>query len=111
MELSELEQTHAIQSASQILQHIIQQNEIHTNDKNHEYELLMRKVLYDNSISQVIADNDANRVRERMLGEENMLALRNKAKQDELQSKCLYTFSHPFFSSSTLILYLLFRCI
>ena len=99
MELSELEQSHAMQSAGQILQHFILQNELENHDKNQAHELFLAKFQYDNSITQMMAQNEVNLMRERMQNEETLAGLRNKAKQDDLQSEktIILCITFPFF--------------
>jgi hypothetical protein len=64
MELSQLEQSHAIQTASQVVQHILKQTELDNINKNNNQELVMLQMAYEVSLSNTMAASqlDSNQV-------------------------------------------------
>ena len=88
LELSQIEQSHAIQSASQVMQHYMIKHEMENKEKNLQNELFLQKTAYESSLSRAITNNEINFMREKMANEEALAFAQNEIKQQELQSKC-----------------------
>ena len=87
LELSQLEQSHAMQSASQVIQHYMVKHEMENQERNQREELIAQRAVYEVSLSQTVAESEINFMREKMINEEALVAAKNQIKQQELESK------------------------
>ena len=87
LELSQIEQSHAIQSASQLMQHYMIKHEMEQKEKNLQNELFLQKTAYESSLSRAVTNNEIYLIREKMSNEEALAFAQNEIKQQELQSK------------------------
>ena len=87
LELSQIEQSHAIQSASQVMQHYMIKHEMEKKEKNLQNELFLQKTAYETSLSRAVTNNEIYLMREKMANEEALAFAQNEIKQQELQSR------------------------